>query len=191
MYNTIRSIDPDKIIFISCTGCLSPQGLVPESYTSMHNVVWNTHYYNWVVNSSADYNTNVNGVWSVIAAQQTITSADGIIPCIIAEYGNATDGAHVDPGGWAAVQACLDVGKQSSGGAAFVYPYWPSWMGGQPLADQLLDEWNGGAMTDYGKQVQSSYATAVAAAPMAVDVSGWAEIRSKAAARLQSRAQAT
>ena len=157
MYNAIRAIDPDKIIFIGCTGCVSPQGLVPESYAGMHNVVWNTHYYNWLTNST-DYQTNVNAVWSVIADQQSIHSADGIIPCIIAEYGNATDGAHVDPGGWATVQACLDVGAQSSGGAAFVYPYWPSWQGGQPLADQLCDEASM-TLTEYGKQVQTSYAS--------------------------------
>ena len=158
MYDAIRNTGNQAPIGICATGCVLADGLDFNAYTHMHGVVWNVHYYNWLANGSPDYQANVNALYNEIADQQRIRSGDGLIPCLVGEYGNATDGAHVDAGGWAAVQAVLDVSPAYSGNAAFCYSCWPSWMGGSPNADQLTDEWNNWAHTEYGLQVHTDFA---------------------------------
>jgi hypothetical protein len=161
IYDAWRGEGANNIIGLLPTGGVYADGLDFSKYGHMRNVHWNCHYYNWLAQGSNDLEYNKQMVRNGINDVHRIQSADGVIPCGCYEYGNATDGANVDSGGWATVQAVLEVYSLEghSGGAAFVYSYWPSWMGGSPYADQLTDEWAGGAMTDYGKQVQTHYAT--------------------------------
>jgi len=159
VYDAVRSQGANNINGLCTVGCTSTWNMELNKHGYMRNCHLNIHYYNWLSNSSTDLETNKQTLRNVIADCQQIRTADGIMPAGIYEYGNATDGGHIDPGAWAVVQAVLEVGRDEghAGGAAFVYTSWPAYMGGQPLADQLLDEWNGYAMTEYGQQVAADY----------------------------------
>src|SRR6516162_2250860 len=91
-----------------------------------------------------------------MSAEHSIQSANGAMPVIVGEFGNSTDGANVDAGGTAAVQAVLDVAPQYSGYTAFTY-YWPASWGGNAAvgADDLTNE-NTGALNAYGQQVAAA-----------------------------------
>lgn len=179
VYNAVRNTaGSNAIIGICGTGCIRTAGLDLSAYPPMRNVIWNVHYYNWLANYSADYNANVTALKNIIADHQTVSSADGIIPCLVGEYGNATDGNNVDAGGSQAVQAVLDVSPAFAGNAAFVYPYWPTNMGGKTNADQLTQEGTG-ALTGYGHQVATSFAAStqvtIAAAEATQPWPSWVE----------------
>jgi hypothetical protein len=74
-------------------------GMTAATYTAYTGVAWDCHFYDWVINDSESNN---------LAAQETFLegmitscasfgpSADGVIPMICGEFGDATDGTDVD-----------------------------------------------------------------------------------------------
>ena len=107
VYNAIRATGNTNMVGFDLTGGYSTNGLNPPAYASMTNVFWDQHYYDWMSNYSSDVGANQNSLASEIASDQSIHSADGIMPVIVGEFGNATDGANTDPGATQAVQAVL------------------------------------------------------------------------------------
>ena len=162
VYNAIRASGNTSMIGLDLMGGYTTTDLVPSAYSSMTNVFWDQHYYDWMSNYSSDVAANQNALSSEIANDQSIHSADGTMPVIVGEFGNATDGANTDPGATQAVQAVLNVGPQYSGYSAFTY-YWPASWGGTPGGDQLTNE-STGTLTPYGQQIaagmNASYAPA-------------------------------
>lgn len=157
-YNAIRSGSPSAVIMLemNCdtSGCGS--GYVASDYANMTNVVWDPHFYGWVANYSTDQGTVASALASEIASAQRITSAGGaVVPVIIGEFGNSTDGATVDPDGTQVVAAVLSSG--------YGYAAW-NWASGAP-ADNLTS--SGGGLTAYGQQVAAGVAatSSGAAAP--------------------------
>ena len=67
-----------------------------NTYGSMTNVHWDEHNYNWVTNYSTDVGANEAWIRNRIAFLQSMHSADGVIPVQCGEFGNATDGNHID-----------------------------------------------------------------------------------------------
>ena len=146
VYNAIRATGNTNMIGLDADGAIQTYDLNPSTCLSMSNVFWDDHYYNWLANMSTDLPTNENALAGEIANVQTMQSADGVMPTIIGEFGNATDGSNIDPGGTQAVQAVLDVSQQFSGWTAFTYLWPASWGGVVGAADQLTNEYTG-AMT--------------------------------------------
>ena len=120
--------------------------MTPSTYSSMTNIVWDFHFYGWDSGYSTDQATvNAALLGSASAGQgilaaQTITSADGLVPVLIGEYGNSTDGQNIDPN-W--VQVITAVETSGYGSAA-----WEFNTGG--VADVLV---SGGTLTAYGQMV--------------------------------------
>lgn len=121
IYNAIRNAGNNTILMMEAglgggdPGNTGAGYLTSASYTNMHNVVWDQHFYGWV-NNQQSILTGPNGLEDILAgfadvsqtgqgrtqdntgvhALQEITSADGIIPVINGEFGNSTDGQSVD-----------------------------------------------------------------------------------------------
>ena len=105
VYNAIRATGSTAMI-----GLEDYQGnFQGNTYGSMTNVHWDFHYYNWVTGYSADLAANQNWITQRAAIIQSMHSADGVIPAMVGEFGNATDGNNIDAGGTQAVQAVLNV----------------------------------------------------------------------------------
>ena len=147
VYNAIRGVGNNNTI--SLEGATRAT-LDPSAYANMTNVNWDVHYYNWESGYSSDVNANVAKLSQDVANVESIHSADGTIPAILGEFGNATDGTNVDPGGAAAVQAVVNTMPSFSGWDAWLY-YWP----GDLTGDELIDQ-NTGQLTAYGQQITAA-----------------------------------
>jgi hypothetical protein len=125
--------------------------MTPSSYASMTNIVWDLHFYGWSANYSTDQATVTAALLGSvsagqgIAAAQTITSADGLVPVLIGEYGNSTDGENIDAN-W--IQVITAVTTSGYGSAAWAFD--------PGVADVLV---SGGSLTPYGQMVAQYIAT--------------------------------
>jgi hypothetical protein len=152
IYSAIRGTGNGTIIMMELMGGGNPGtigagfGMTPSTYASMTGIVWDFHFYGWDSGYSTDQATvNAALLGSAssgdgILAAQTIPSADGVVPVLIGEYGNSTDGQNVDPN-W--VQVLTAVETSGYGSAA-----WEVGVGG--VADVLV---SGGSLTAYGQIV--------------------------------------
>jgi hypothetical protein len=111
-YDAIRTAGNNNIILLEAgpgggvpgeTGIAG--GMTPSVFAAMTNVVWDQHYYPWIVPGVTDIGVIESSITRLVQADQTITSADGTIPVLIAEYGPSTTGASPDGNGMAVVQA--------------------------------------------------------------------------------------
>lgn len=113
-YNAIRATGSRAIIAMELPGGGNPgtigagHGMDPAVYAKMTNIVWDLHYYGWVSGYSTDQ-AKVNAALAGdaargigIAAAQSIRSADGLVPVILGEFGDSTNGNSVDAN-WAQV----------------------------------------------------------------------------------------
>jgi predicted esterase len=162
IYNGIRSVSPDVINVLELPSGGNPglvgtrgrgydgSGPMPSSaYATMHNVVWGPHFYAWTAKYSTDRTTVqaalIGSVESAsgMSAVQSITSADGVVPIIIGEFGDSTTGIDIDPDGSLVVDV---VGKSGYGFIAW------HWQAAINPGDLLT---SGGVLTAYGKQVSA------------------------------------
>ena len=160
VYNAIRGVGNNSMISLDALGAYTVNTLDPSAYSSMTNVSWDAHSYNWMTNYSTDVGTNQARLQQEISELQTIHSGDGTIPVIVGEFGNATDGNTIDPGGTQTVQAVLDVSQACSGDTAWL-DYWP---GAATMGDELVDQTTG-QLTPYGQQIASAMRGAPPAPP--------------------------
>lgn len=120
VYNAVRNTGNGTVVLFDPIGGGDPVGLgnsgcgnclVASTYTNMHNVIWDIHYYAWVIPNGGQNNTNysdaVNKLSSMLSLAGQFTSSDGPIPIIIGEFGDSTDGVSVDPAGMNVVNAVL------------------------------------------------------------------------------------
>lgn len=165
VYDAIRGQGNNTIIALCLPGGGNPGtigvagGMVASIYSGMKSVVWDLHQYGWLSGMSTDQAT-VNAALAGnpakgtgIAAAQTIRSADGVMPVIIGEYGNSTDGATVDGNGNQVIKAVSDSGLTSAA--------WAWRPGGK--ADILTNAGgkDGPTLTDpFGKQIAAVIAAA-------------------------------
>jgi Cellulase (glycosyl hydrolase family 5) len=158
VYNAIRATGNTSMVGLDLIGGESPTDFDKSVYAQMSNVHWDAHYYNWQAGYSADLGTNVATLQNEISALAPITDKDGVIPTIVGEFGNATDGDHIDPGGSAAAQAVLDVAPTYSGSTAWVY-YWPGNMDAGMPGDELTNQ-DTGQLTPYGHEIAAGMSPA-------------------------------
>ena len=152
-YNAIRGTGNKNPILLQEFGGGLPfamgkdnvQGLWPSSsYAPMTNVFWDVHQYDWVSGYSADIPTILSTLNTMVGQAQQTTSADGVCPCIIGEYGPSSNGSSIDAGGNQMVTAVHQ--------CAFGSTAW-AWASGA-ASDNL---------TDGNNNLTSPYGTAVAA----------------------------
>jgi len=125
IYTTCKNAGATAPILISGEGSYTIDGwtgIDHNTWASWNGIGWFLHYYNWgssfagggAPSYSTDLNTNKKAVANLAAALQAAHSADGIMPVVIDEYGDSTNGDTVDPG-W---QATLGAVHQSGFGTA-------------------------------------------------------------------------
>jgi hypothetical protein len=168
-YNAIRDAGNNSPIMMEVYGDYNTgqlvvgagHGLTTSSYAGMHGIIWDFHVYNglphFTLGDGISYSTNPSQLDAMIANYigqcQTIRSADGIVPVIIGEYGPATDGQNVDPGGTQTVSAVL---RSGFGSAAW------NWQSGA-AEDNLTDGNNN--LTPYGVMVAAGIAVIASSQP--------------------------
>jgi hypothetical protein len=151
IYNAIRSTGNNTLILITAAGGSSLAGFSESTFASMSNVAFDLHFYNWLANYSSSLAANQSALASMVAETQAFTDQGGAIPAVIGEYGNATDGGNVDPGGQQVVQTVENAVQtgQVKGAIAWEWnnPY-------TAAADSVMMASNGGS-TDgqYGQAV--------------------------------------
>jgi hypothetical protein len=157
IYNAIRSTGNNTLTLITAAGGTSLAGFSESTFANMSNVAFDLHLYNWLANYSSSLAANQSTLASMVAQTQAFADQGGAIPVIIGEYGNATDGSNVDPGGQQVVQAVDNAVQtgQVKGAIAWEWhnPY-------TAAADSVMMASTGGA-TDgqYGQSVAGSIAS--------------------------------
>jgi parallel beta-helix repeat protein len=147
-YNAIRATGNNAPIMLEITGGSPPStvnsGMVQSDYSGMTNTIWDVHYYGWLTNYSTTQTTVDQNIQAVASAAQSITNAEGVMPVVIGEYGNSTNGTSVDPNGSEVV-----TGVNTSGYGSV------AWMWGQGNGSDSLIGANGMPSSPYGQQVAS------------------------------------
>src|SRR6516165_2372860 len=77
VYNAIRATGNTNMIGFDAYGGTSLTGINPSNYSSMSNVFWDDHYYNWISNYSNDLPTNETDLTNYLNWDQSVHSADG------------------------------------------------------------------------------------------------------------------
>lgn len=143
VYDAVRGAGNDTIVMIDPVGGFDASNLIASTYSNMTNVVWDTHFYGWVAN----YDPDPSHVQSALAGQiqnnQNIQSGDGLMPVVIGEFGNSTDGSSLDANGDQVIAAV--------GGSGRGFLAWGWDPGGDSEQDQLVDD--AGNLTAYGRQI--------------------------------------
>ena len=145
VYNAIRGAGNNNMVMMELQGggTATPMQADASAYSKMTNIAWDGHYYGWVNNFQGGSGVSA-GLQNEMQQAQTVTSADGKVPFIVGEYGNSTDGQHVDANGTDVVNAVQQSGLGTIGWA------WNN--SGQPdQADSLTD--GNGNLTAFGQQV--------------------------------------
>lgn len=153
IYAAIRATGNQTIIMMSLMGGGNPGsvgdgfGMTASTYATMTNIVWDLHFYGWAAGYSSDLPTVKMALLGSpssgtgILAAQSIQSADGLVPVIIGEYGDSTDGQAVDGDASQVVEAV-----ETSGYGSAAWEDSPGTGG----ADILVSN---GALTAYGQTV--------------------------------------
>jgi hypothetical protein len=120
-------------------------------FSTMTNVAWDIHSYNWQSSYSTSTAVITADMNSRITDMQTVHSADGVMPCICLETGNSTVGNAYDAGGPQTVQAAYQ-NLNLTGVTAWV---WGDFTGFTNDYNNLMTDAVGTGLTNYGRQVQA------------------------------------
>jgi hypothetical protein len=156
IYNTIRSAGNTNPIMMEqiagYTDNKNGDGLTASAYASMSNIIWDTHIYGWESNFSTDPAAISAALKAQVANAQGITSADGVIPVIIGEYGISSTGyGAADPNGTQLVSAV-----DASGYGSLAW----AWSAG---TDSLVN--SDGSLDSFGTQIAKYLGTAAPPPP--------------------------
>ena len=122
-YEAIRGTGNQTIIMMELYGGGNPGtvgagfGMTEAAYAKMTNIVWDLHFYGWGAKYSTDQATvtaslmgSKKGGYGIAAAQSIKGPGGALIPVIIGEFGDSTDGTKVDANGEQVISAVLDSG---------------------------------------------------------------------------------
>lgn len=156
-YDAIRTTDNQTVIMIDPAGGYDASGLDASAYAQMSNVAWDIHYYGWGPHYSTDAGTVKATLSQWIKNAQAIESAGGVVmPVIIGEYGDSTNGITIDQNGMMVVQTVNEAVArgEAAGSAAWV------WAPPQP-GDGLVHSSAGGLTAPYGTTVAAHIQQAI------------------------------
>ncbi len=154
LYDAVRATGNNTIFMMNMYGGYTVNGLTPSVYNSMHNVVWDHHFYSWEVNGlyGLDPTNQAQNAQALANNLSTITnfthSADGTIPIIIGEYGPAAANG-IDAGGY---QTAASVEQSGTGSLAWSWNTFNN--NGTPIPGDLVSPpWTGGpaSLTPWGQ----------------------------------------
>jgi hypothetical protein len=173
IYNAVRGTGNNGIIFMEPGNeqriDVSIGNLSPSTYSNMRNIGWNAHIYPWdfpMTHNQADYDNTTKS--QINLYQKFAQSLDGVMPVIMGEGGNSTNGNagpiddRVINGKFATMQSVINNTGPSMGqfcGSTFWLWSWYGQVGTGPdgvASDTLVD--NSGNLTDFGKQVAAGIA---------------------------------
>jgi hypothetical protein len=148
-YNAVRATGNNSIVIISASGNdlseVFPSN-VAAKYSVMNNAILDLHFYNVTSGYSTSESVNLSFIAQDASLHQAVTDVNGVIPVIIGEYGNSTDGSTIDPG-WQATVTAVNTTPDGEGSLAW------NWHPGG-TADQLQNSpYNGTSLTAYGMLV--------------------------------------
>jgi hypothetical protein len=157
-YEAIRGTGSQTIIMMELNGGGNPGsvgagfGMTEAAYAKMTNIVWDLHFYGWGSKFSteqaivtASLTGSKSGGYGIAAAQSIRGPGGALIPVIIGEFGDSTDGTKVDANGTQVINAVLDSGY---GFAAWA---WESSSAGDRLTVN-------GILTPFGRRVADAIA---------------------------------
>jgi len=169
-YQAIRNQGASNMILFEAgvgagnPGQTGPAVLDASSYGGLHGVGWDLHFYGWVNGKNPDQNSvdskliGAAGSGTGIRAVQQITSGDGTMPVMNAEFGNSTDGSTVDANGDQVIEAVTQWALQNGYTSGFAAWHWHA---ADTIGDLLQVN---GVRTHYGDQIAAAIA-AVAPPP--------------------------
>jgi hypothetical protein len=163
-YNAVLGNVKNSPVFFESWGGASgdPSNLGSSTFTnSMHNIGWDIHLYDWQSGFSSNLTTITNDQNARVAAMQTITSGDGVMPVICLETGNSAAGSSIDPGGAQVVQAAY-ANPNLIGNAAWI---WDSIYTSENDAIDNLTNAGGASLNSYGTQVAGFVASGASTFP--------------------------
>lgn len=158
-YNALRNAGNNNPLLIEPGGSRPwnlVDALVPSVYAAMANVVMDVHVYGYQNDYNSDPTSIANNITGMIAAAQTIQTADGTIPVIIGESGPSTTGSDLDPNGYATVQGLITVAQAGSMSGLAEFTWYPGFASPNNLTDVA-----GNPTSPYGQMAQLYIGTSV------------------------------
>jgi hypothetical protein len=154
-YDAVRGTGNNNPIMLEASGSRSwnlQKALDPSYYATMKNVVWDVHIYPYQNDFNTDPMSITDNINAMIAAAQTIQSADGKVPVIIGESGpSMTEG--LAPNGYATVEALINVAHKGTMGGLASFVWYANAEVGSDTPNNLTDS-NGNPTNPYGRMVQ-------------------------------------
>lgn len=145
-YKAVRSAS-NAILMVEDSDVVS--ALVPSVYAGMTNIVWDQHFYPNRDSYSGDPTAIANAINATIANDQTITSADGVVPVIIGESGPSTSGLGLDTNGYATVTGLINAAQTATMGGLAPFTWYPGFSSPNNLTDE-----SGNPTAPYGQMVK-------------------------------------
>ena len=104
IYKAVRGPATTRVVLID-PATYSTAGMDASMFRTFNNVAWDVHFYGWIPAACIYSCEPTASLAGYINAMSAITSADGVIPTIIGEFGGATDGCAEDSNAEAVVHA--------------------------------------------------------------------------------------
>jgi hypothetical protein len=154
-YEAVRGTGNNNPIMLEVSGSRSwnlQKAMEPSYYATMTNVIWDVHIYPYQNNFNTDPTSITDNINAMIAASQTIKSADGIVPVIVGEAG-VTMEEGLAPNGYATVEALIKVAEKGSMGGLASFVWYANAEVGSDTPNNLTDR-SGNPTKPYGRMIQ-------------------------------------
>jgi hypothetical protein len=154
-YDAVRGTGNNNPVMLEVSGSRPwnlQKALEPYYYDTMTNVIWDVHVYPYQNNFNTGPKSITDNINGMIAAAQTIQSADGIVPVIIGEAGVTADEG-LAPNGYATVDALINVARTGSMGGLAPFVWYANAEVGSDTPNNLTDR-SGNPTNPYGQMVQ-------------------------------------
>lgn len=159
IYNAIRNTGNSHPILMELRGggyteWMSGKG---STWSGMTNVGWDTHFYGYLTGdytTSGSYNkaATAQALANETAAAQAYQSADGVMPCIVGEFGPSTSGGAntTDANSQEVINAVFN--------STFGFCAWALTGTSSPGGDSMYLDETAGTLTPWGQQVAAKIA---------------------------------
>lgn len=148
IYNAIRNTGNDSPITMQVGSPATPWANQGSWFQNIHNVIWEPHVYELLGNipsTQAAVNARMAGILKEMQYANSVKSVDGVMPCIIGEYGTSVSGDGVDVNG---TQTVIAVQTSGCGSCAWTWA-------ADANHDRLQKH---GYLTSFGREVKQYFA---------------------------------